>query len=120
MKNDPARTPVFLRHILEAITRISGYTQGMSAEDFARNLLVQDAVIRNIEIMGEAARNIEALDPSFATRHREIPLRDVYLMRNRVAHGYFSVDVAIVWNSVETEIPDLERRIRQVLQTEYP
>ena len=41
-------------------------------------------------------------------------------MRNRVAHGYFSVDVAIVWNSVETEIPELERLIRQVLQADYP
>src|SRR5579862_8990023 len=87
MKPDPTRTPEFLSHILEAISRIQAYTRGMSSADFNRDVLVQDAVIRNIEIMGEAARNILTFDPSFAAAHPEIPLRDVYLMRNRVAHG---------------------------------
>lgn len=116
MKPDPGRTPEFLHHILEAISRILTYTGGMSGEDFAGESLVQDAVIRNIEIMGEAARNILHFDPAFAAAHPEIPLRDVYLMRNRVAHGYFSVDVAIVWNAVRSEIPALQQRIRKALQ----
>jgi uncharacterized protein with HEPN domain len=57
---------------------------------------LQDAVIRNIEIMGEAAGNIEIADPGFPTNHPDLPLRDVYLMRNRLAHGYFEVDIALV------------------------
>ncbi|HLJ79769.1 MAG TPA: DUF86 domain-containing protein [Acidobacteriaceae bacterium] len=117
MKPDPTRTPEFLSHILEAISRIQAYTRGMSSADFNRDVLVQDAVIRNIEIMGEAARNILTFDPSFAAAHPEIPLRDVYLMRNRVAHGYFSVDVAIVWNAISSEISGLRERINRVLGT---
>lgn len=115
MRPDPTRTPEFLLHILEAISRIQTYTSGMSSADFAGDPLVQDAVIRNIEIMGEAARNILNFDPSFAPAHPEIPLRDVYLMRNRVAHGYFTVDVAIVWNAVSSEIPALREHISKAI-----
>ncbi len=117
MKPDPARAAEFLRHILEAIFRISSYTTGMSAAGFAANPLVQDAVIRNIEIMGEAAKNIEAADPGFQAKHPGIPLRDVYLMRNRLAHGYFSVDVSLVWNAVQSEIPALRAQIEAVLSS---
>ena len=115
MKPDPTRTPEFLKHMLEAVSRISEYTKGLNGAEFGSNSLVQDAVIRNIEIMGEAARNIEALDPQFAAKHPEIPLRDIYLMRNRVAHGYFTVDVGIVWKTVEVDLPELERAIRRIL-----
>jgi uncharacterized protein with HEPN domain len=61
MKPDPARAAEFLRHILEAISRISAYTAEMNAAEFAKNPLVQDAVIRNIEIMGEAAKTLKQL-----------------------------------------------------------
>jgi uncharacterized protein with HEPN domain len=115
MKPDPARAAEFLRHILEAISRISAYTAEMNAAEFAKNPLVQDAVIRNIEIMGEAAKNIEAVDPGFAAKYPGLPLRDVYLMRNRLAHGYFSVDIALVWNAVTTEIPVLRPQIEAIL-----
>lgn len=118
MRPDPTRTREFLSHILEAISRIQTYTSGMSSADFAGDPLVQDAVIRNIEIMGEAARNILKWDPSFAPAHPDIPLRDVYLMRNRVAHGYFSVDVAIVWNAVSSEISALRERISKAVGTD--
>jgi uncharacterized protein with HEPN domain len=111
MKPGPGRTPDFLQHILEAIARISTYTAGMSESDFAANQMVQDAVIRNIENMGEAARNIEASDPDFISKYPQIPLHDVYLMRNRLAHGYFTVDVGLVWNAVKTDIPALRVQI---------
>ncbi len=115
MNPAPSRTPEFLRHILEAVARVASYTAGMKQAEFSANVLVQDAVIRNIEIIGEAARNIETLDPAFATRHPQIPLRDAYLMRNRLAHGYFSVDLALVWNAVKSDIPDLGSQIQGVL-----
>jgi uncharacterized protein with HEPN domain len=87
MRPDPARVAEFMHHILQAITRISSYTSGLTEADFAANSQVQDAVIRNIEIMGEAAKNLNLIDPEFSARHPEIPLRDVYVMRNRLAHG---------------------------------
>lgn len=69
MRADPSQIPDFLSHILQAITRIESYMDGMSEEEFSANTQVQDAVIRNIEIMGEAARKIEIADPTFAVIH---------------------------------------------------
>ncbi len=87
----------------------------MSEQEFIANLMVQDAVIRNIEIMGEAARNIEVADPDFAEKNPHLSLHDVYLMRNRLAHGYFSIDLALVWNVVKKEIPPLQLEIEAIL-----
>jgi uncharacterized protein with HEPN domain len=75
-------------------------------------------VIRNIEIIEGAARNIERHYPAFATDHPEVPWEDIYLMRNRVAHGYFSVDLEIVWRTIERDIPELEQQILS-LQREF-
>jgi uncharacterized protein with HEPN domain len=66
---------------------------------------MQDAVIRNLEIIGEASRNIERKHPDFTAAHPELPLSFAYEMRNALAHGYFKVDLAIVWKTVETDLP---------------
>jgi uncharacterized protein with HEPN domain len=98
----------YLQHMLEAITRIHRYTSGMTETDFLANELVQDGVIRNLEVIGEAARNIGTHDPAFAANHPELPLKDIYLMRNRLTHGYFSIDMVIVWTTVQRDLLDLE------------
>lgn len=77
--------------------------------------LRQDAVIRNIEIIGEAARNIDRHHPDFASRHPDVPWEDIYLMRNRVSHGYFTVDLEIVWKTVKRDIPELEDQAKRLL-----
>lgn len=110
------RLPDYLDHILQAIGRIYRYTEAMSEEEFLASELVQDAVVRNIEIIGEAARNVFRHHPEFATRHPEVPWSDVYLMRNQVSHGYFSVDLEIVWKTLKRDIPQLERRILEMLK----
>lgn len=66
-------------------------------------------MIRNIEIMGEAARNIEQRHPDFAEQHPDIPWADMYFMRNRVSHGYFTVDLEIVWKTIQNDLPGLAR-----------
>ena len=76
---------------------------------------VQDAVIRNIEIIGEAARNIERNDPVFAAQHAGLPWEVIYAMRNRVAHGYFKVDFEIVWNTIHHDLPGLAIEIGRLL-----
>lgn len=86
---------------------------------FLENAMVQDAVICNIEIIGEAARNIERHHPGFAAEHPEVPWEDIYLMRNRVAHGYFSVDFEIVWKTIQNDLPELQQQILK-LQPKYP
>ena len=107
MTQDPIRVPDYLEHIIQAIERIKRYTDDMSEVAFLENELVQDAVIRNIEIIGEAARNIERNDSIFAAQHAEIPWEVIYAMRNRVAHGYFKVDLEIVWNTIHHDLPGL-------------
>ena len=115
MTQDPIRVADYLEHIIQAIQRIKRYTDDISEVAFLENELVQDAVIRNIEIIGEAARNIERNDPVFAAQHAEIPWEVIYAMRNRVAHGYFKVDLEIVWNTIHHDLPGVAIEIGRLL-----
>ena len=68
-------------------------------------------MIRNIEIIGEAAQSIRRRHPEFAARHREIPWGGVYGMRNAIAHGYFTVDLEVVWKTVCEDLPALAEQV---------
>ncbi len=92
MNKKAFRVPDYLGHILSAIERIERYTENMDKAGFLANDLVQDAAIRNIEIVGEASNNIQRVFPEFADLHSEIPWRVMYTMRNRVSQGYEDVD----------------------------
>lgn len=92
----------------------------MTQAGFFANEMARDAVICNIEIIGAAARNIARYHPDFAALHPEVPWEDVYLMRNRVAHGYFSVDLEIVWRTVQRDLPELERQVLRLKQDDGP
>jgi len=97
----------YLGHILNAIERIDRYTAHMDEAAFLNSELVQDAVIRNIEIIGEASNNILRADAAFARRHDDIPWQVLYTMRNRVSHGHDKVDFEIVWKTVRRDLPGL-------------
>lgn len=84
---------------------------------FLNSKLVQDAVIRNLEVIGEASRNIERVHPEFAAAHPEIPLALANDMRNALAHGYFKVDLEIVWKTIQSSLPDLHAQITEVSTT---
>lgn len=104
----------YLEHILAAITRINHYIEDLSEAGFLQSEIIQDAVIRNIEIIGEASRNIERHHPHFTSKYPEVPWSDLYWMRNRVAHGYFSVDMELVWKTLEKDIPELQSQIQKI------
>ena len=87
----------------------------MNETAFSYDELIQDAVIRNLEIVGEACRNLERDHPDFAAAHPELPLAFAYEMRNALAHGYFKVDLAIVWKTIETDLPELYARLGTIL-----
>ena len=87
MSRDPQRLPDYLGHILEAIERIQHYVDDMDEVGFLNSKLVQDAVIRKLEVIGEASRNIERVHPEFAAAHPELPLALANDMRNALAHG---------------------------------
>ncbi len=108
---DALRVRDYLEHMEFAIQRIKRYVAGIDHASFFANEEKQGAVIRNIEIIGEAAQSIRRRHPEFAASHPEIPLGGVYGMRNAAAHGYFNVDMEIVWKTVCEDIPDLTERI---------
>lgn len=106
----------YLGHILEAIDRIDRYTKDMDEARFLDTPLVQDAVIRNFEVIGEASHNITKHHPGFAQAHPDLPLSFAYQMRNAIAHGYFKVDFAIVWRTIQRDLPSLQTQVQQSLK----
>ncbi|OIQ76906.1 hypothetical protein GALL_414040 [mine drainage metagenome] len=111
MTYEDLRLPDYLGHILDAIQRIERYTEGMDEAAFAQNPLVQDAVIRNFEIIGEASKNISKRYPDFAAAHPDLLLAVAYEMRNAVAHGYFKVDLGIVWRTIRADLQAMKCRV---------
>ncbi len=116
MSRDQQRLQDYLAHIIQATQRIHQYTEDIDEIGFLHNELVQDAVIRNIEIIGEASNNIDKHYQNFAKLHPELPLIFAYEMRNTVAHGYFKVDLEIVWKTIKNDLPVLEQQTKDVLQ----
>ncbi len=111
------RVPDYLGHILKAIERIARYTAAMDEAAFLSSELVQDAVLRNIEIIGEAANNIQRAAPEFAAQHHRIPWLVMYTMRNRISHGYDKVDLELVWKTIQSDLPGLHEQVVKVQAT---
>ena len=101
----------YLGHIRDAIERIHQYTEDVDELQFLNNTLIQDAVIRNFEVIGEASKSIEKHWPEFAASRPELPLANAYQMRNALAHGYFKVDFEIVWRTIHQDLADLHTQI---------
>lgn len=116
MSRHPERARDYLEHILTALERVERYTAGKSLADFNADTLIQDGVLRNLAIVGEAAHRLLTEAPDFAVAHPEIPLAKIYATRNRITHGYEAVDLAVVWNLVLYDIPDLREKIAAALK----
>lgn len=103
---------VYLEHILEAAGKAERYLHGFDPEGFRNDTLVQDGVIRQIEIIGEAAKRVS---PAHRTAHPEIPWQDMAGMRDKLIHDYFGVDIMQVWLTATEDLPPLVRRIEAML-----
>ncbi len=104
----------YLEDIVEAIETIEGYTSGLSGESFAKNRMVADAVIRNLEIIGEAARNVPE---KVQSDNPEISWKQMTALRNRIIHAYFGIDTEILWDIINKNLPETKVRIKIVLQS---
>lgn len=106
-------TDIFLRHIFECIEIIEEFIKGVSKSDFLHSIEKQDAIIRRLEIIGEATKNIPL---NFRRQHTEINWNDMAGMRDKLIHHYFRVDVQVVWDVVKKDLPDLKRCLKKVLK----
>ena len=110
MKKDDT---VYLRHILDAIQQIRDYVQDVPAEQFLRDRLLQDGVVRQLEIIGEASRNLSA---KFRQTYVEVPWSQIIALRNRIIHAYFDVDLRVVWEIVQGDLPSLKQQVERILE----
>ena len=115
MTKHTLRLDDYLKHIAQAIERIESYLEDCDQLIFNSKTMIQDAVIRNFEIIGEASRNIERLYPEFIDKNPDIPFLDAYEMRNALSHGYFKVDLDILWRTIHFNLPNLKTQIDQLL-----
>jgi uncharacterized protein with HEPN domain len=103
---------VYLKHILDAIAKIEEYADKLDLQAFSKNSLIQDGIIRQIEIIGEATKN---LSDALRNKYNDIPWKDIAGMRDKLIHGYFGVDLDAVWDTAKKDIPILKTQIKKVL-----
>ncbi|HEC86598.1 MAG TPA: DUF86 domain-containing protein [Thermoplasmatales archaeon] len=108
----PRDYKAYLRDILEAIGRIERYTENMNFEDFSNNELIQDGVIRNLEIIGEAVKN---LPDDIKKDYPEVEWRKIAGLRDILIHAYFGVDLEVIWDIVKNKVPELKRMVKKIL-----
>ena len=107
------RDALYVRHILEASNRIGDYTSEMDRASFLRQPMVQDAVVGQLEIIGEAVKHLSV---EFRERYPQLRWRDIAGMRDKLIHDYIGVDMEAVWRTVEDDVPPL-RRFAETVQS---
>ena len=115
----PERVRDYLEHIASAIERARRYAGSVkSLQGLEKDPLVQDAIVRTLSVIGEAANRVQKVAPDFVTAHPEVPWSLMRGMRNKIIHDYFDVAWDVVWNTVQQDLPPLLKQIKTLLQTE--
>jgi len=104
---------LFLADIQECCQKIERYIAGINKEDFLADEILQDALVRNIEIIGEASKN---LSEKTREENTNVPWRDVMRMRDKIVHHYFRLNLEIIWRTVTEDIPALKIEINKILK----
>ena len=110
MRGDPT---AYIKYILESIMLIQEYTRQVSKQEFLARTYLQDAVIRRLEVIGEA---VKGLPSDFRDRHSDIPWQKIAGMRDVLIHEYFGVDLNLTWQTVKQDIPALKSKLEEILK----
>ncbi len=100
----------YLQHIKQPIEQIDAYRS--TRDDFMQNPMMQDAIIRQLEIIGEATKMISS---ETRTKYPSLPWREMAGMRDKLIHAYFGVDLAAVWDTADSDLPPLARQIQEII-----
>ena len=111
-----SRLTDYLDHIQQAATDACGFVAGMDKEDFIGDRRTQQAVIMSLVIIGEAVTKVMGGYAEFAKTHEGVPWRNMRGMRNRIAHGYFEINLDVVWDTVQAALPELLKQLPTVRQ----
>ena len=103
-----SRLPDYVAHMRQAIADAQSFTEGMAQPDFEQDKRTQQAVVMSLIVLGEAATKVMDKYPEFAAQHAVIPWHNMRGMRNRIAHGYFDIDLGVVWDTLQTALPALK------------
>jgi len=110
------RLPDYLDHIQQAATDACSFVEGLAKDDFLADKRTQQAVIMSLIILGEAATKVMNSYAEFAQAHAGVQWRNMRGMRNRIAHGYFDINLDVVWDTVQTALPELLKQLPAVRQ----
>jgi len=110
------RLPDYIDHIQQAAADVCTFVEGLTKDDFLADKRTQQAVIMSIIIIGEAATKVMESYATFAQAHQEVPWRSMRGMRNRMAHGYFDIDLHVVWETAQAWLPELLKQLPAVRQ----
>ncbi|MGC2165237.1 MAG: DUF86 domain-containing protein [Gallionella sp.] len=116
MSQRELRQADYLSHMLEAIGLARSYVESISKTDFIHDKKTQQAVILNIMVIGEAATKLADEYPEFVSNFPQVQWKSMRGMRNRLAHGYFDINLDVVWETVRQALPELEGQLRQIQQ----
>ncbi len=113
-KQQESRHTDYLEHMLEALRLARSHSNGLTKAEFIEDKKTQQAVILNLLVIGEAATQLAGGHPDFVELHPEFPWKQMRGMRNRMAHGYFEINLDIVWDTVQRSLPLLEQQIIRI------
>ncbi|KXB19098.1 HepT-like ribonuclease domain-containing protein [Xylella fastidiosa] len=110
------RLPDYLEHMQQAATNACSFVEGLAKEDFLEDKRTQQAVIMSLIIIGEAVTKVMDRYAEFTQAHDQVPWRSMRGMRNRIAHGYFEINLDVVWDTVQSALPALLKQLAAVRQ----
>ncbi|MDE1999510.1 MAG: DUF86 domain-containing protein [Burkholderiales bacterium] len=105
------RLPDYLDHMRQAATDACSFVEGLNKDDFLEDKRTQQAVIMSLIIIGEAATKVMDGHTEFIQAHPEVPWRSMRGMRNRITHGYFDINLDVVWETVQSALPELLQQL---------